>query len=353
MTASTDKTATGEKKGPMRFALIGCGRIAQSHLEAFHNVEESKLTIVVETRAEVGAATAERYHCKAVADYRDPEVLKQADAVIICAPPNLHFQMAKYFFENGKHVLCEKPLTLAAKDARELIRIAEAKDLHLMMASKFRYAEDVIKAKAILQSGILGNVIMYENTFCSKVPMQDRWNAKKEISGGGVLIDNGCHSVDIARYLLGPVKEIQVQNGIAAQNLDVEDTVRIQFRTHSGVMGMVDLSWSINKESDTYIALFGSEGTLLIGWSASKYKQDGSSKWVSFGKGYNKVDAFTRQLRNFVGSIRGTEMPLITPQDALASVEAIETAYDSSARNKWLPVGSLVAGISVQPVVNA
>ena len=329
-----------EKKGPMRLALIGCGRIAQSHLDALSNVKEAKLEIVVETRPEVGAATAERYKCIAVTNYKDPEVLNLADAVIICAPPNLHFEMAKYFFESGKHVLCEKPLTLTPADARELIQIAEARGVKLMMASKFRYAEDVIKTKAILQSGILGNVIMYENTFCSKVPMHDRWNAKKEISGGGVLIDNGCHSVDIARYLLGPVKEIQVQNGIAAQSLDVEDTVRIQFRTHSGVMGMVDLSWSINKESDTYIALFGSEGTLFVGWSTSKYKQDGSSKWVHFGKGYNKVDAFSRQLKNFIGSIRGTEMPLMTPEDALASVEAIETAYESARRNNWLPTGS-------------
>jgi predicted dehydrogenase len=328
-----------EKSSRMRFALIGCGRIAQSHLDAFIKVEDAWLTMVVESRSEVGTATAERFNCSAVTDFRDPQVLKMADAVIICAPPNLHFQMAEYFLQNGKHVLCEKPLTLKSKDARELIALAQSKGLHLMMASKFRYAEDVIKAKAILQSGILGHVILYENTFCSKVPMKDRWNAKKDISGGGVLIDNGCHSVDIARYLLGPVKEIQVQNGIAAQNLEVEDTVRIQFRTQTGVMGVVDLSWSVNKESDTYIALFGSEGTLFVGWSASKYKQDGSSKWVNFGTGYNKVDAFTRQLNNFVETIRGTEMPLISPVDALASVEAIETAYDSLNQNKWLPIG--------------
>ena len=104
-------------------------------------------------------------------------------------------------------MLCEKPLTLTAAHAEELVELAESKELLLMQASKFRYVDDIIKAKAILESGILGRVILYENTFAGKAMMKDRWNASRAIAGGGVLIDNGTHSVDIARYLLGPIKK--------------------------------------------------------------------------------------------------------------------------------------------------
>src|SRR5258708_22451015 len=166
------------------------------------------------------------------------------------------------FLAKGKDVLWEKPLTISSAHAEELVRAADEQELVLMMASKFRYVDDIIKAKAILEAGILGRVILYENTFCGKAMMKDRWNASQEIAGGGVLIDNGTHSVDVARYLFGPIQELQAQSGIHAQSLEVEDTARLQFRTRAGVIGMIDLSWSINKEGDHYISVFGSEGTL-------------------------------------------------------------------------------------------
>jgi len=261
------------------------------------------------------------------------------DAAIICTPPHLHYDMARHFLSNGKHVLCEKPLTISSQHAEELVRLADEGDLELMMASKFRYVDDIIKSKAILEAGILGRVILYENTFCGKALMKDRWNASREIAGGGVLIDNGTHAVDVARYLLGPIQEVQAQNGISAQGLEVEDTARLQFRTKAGVIGMIDLSWSINKEGDNFISVFGSEGTLLVGWKGASYKQDGNSRWVHFGEGYDKIGALKKQLENFVGSVSGTARPLITPEDALASVKAIETAYASTRQNNWLPVG--------------
>jgi len=323
---------------PLRFGLVGCGRIAQSHLEALNAVPEARLTVVVEPREAAGRAAAETHHCKYYPDVSAPEIVESVDAVILCAPPSAHYETAKHFLEHGVHVLCEKPLTITSQDAAALVQLADSKGLQIMMASKFRYVDDVIKAKAIVESGVLGNIILYENTFCSRVLMKDRWNSQKKIAGGGVLIDNGTHSVDIARYLLGPIKEVQAQNGIPAQGLEVEDTVRLQFRTESGVIGMIDLSWSINKESDHYISLFGSEGTLHVGWKGSRYRQEGNSNWVSFGSGYSKLGAFKSQLLNFMGCIQGRKLPLITPEDALASVHVIETAYASAARNNWVPV---------------
>jgi len=329
--------ATGNKQ--VRFGLAGLGRIGTSHLEAMSQVQGATLAAIIEPRAAVGSAVSEQKQVPCFADYAHPELPKLVDAVVICTPPNLHHGIVKHFLERGIHVLCEKPLTLTSHDAEELAALASAKGLVLMMASKFRYVDDIIKAKAIMEAGILGRIVLFENTFCGKVMMKDRWNANKAVSGGGVLIDNGTHSVDVARYLLGPIQEIQAQNGLAAQALDVEDTVRVQFRTRAGVMGMIDLSWSINKDSDVYVNVYGSEGTLLIGWAGSRYRQDGNAKWVPFGTGYDKTVALRRQLENFVACLSGKEAPLITPQDALASVKAIEAAYASAGKNHWQAVG--------------
>jgi len=126
--------------------------------------------------------------------------------------------------------------------------------------------------------------------------------------------------------------------GKRVQGLPVEDTVRIFVHSVSGVMGSIDLSWSLNKELDSYLNIYGSHGTIAVGWKESKYRQSSSSDWIVFGKGYDKVQAFRSQLNNFARAIRGKEMLLITAEDALASVEAIEAAYNSLRRVHWTAV---------------
>ena len=168
--------------------------------------------------------------------------------------------------------------------------------------------------------------------------MADRWNATKAVSGGGVLIDNGSHSADIARYLLGPIVQVQAQPGIPTQGLEVEDTVRVQFLTRGGVLGTFDLSWSITKDSKNYIQVFGSEGTLQVGWKGSRYCQDGSSKWIPFGSGYDKVKSFANQHLNFISCLKGKDKPVITAEDSLASVQVVEAAYRSAGSNHWLRI---------------
>jgi predicted dehydrogenase len=147
------------------------------------------------------------------------------------------------------------------------------------------------------------------------------------------------------RYFLGPIGDVQVVEGKRVQGLSVEDTVRVFIRSKSGVMGNVDLSWSINKELDSYINIYGSNGTISVGWKESKYRQSSSRDWVVFGKGYNKVQAFRSQLDNFARSIVGEDLLLITAEDALASVQVIEAAYASLKQHNWMPVnGAAKAG---------
>jgi predicted dehydrogenase len=174
----------------------------------------------------------------------------------------------------------------------------------------------------------------------SYVDMSSRWNANPDVSGGGVLIDNGTHSVDIMRYFIGSLASIQVVAGVPMQKLPVEDTVHVTTRAESGAIGRLDLSWSINKQSDDYIAIYGSKGTLRVGWRGSYYRQEGNSGWVQFGSGYNKVQAFRDQIENFSASVQGLERLVINAGDAVASVEAITAGYHALSEGNWVNIAS-------------
>jgi predicted dehydrogenase len=260
------------------------------------------------------------------------------DAVVVAAPPACHGPICLDFLARGIPVLCEKPVAFSADTARKICRTSREQRALFTMASKFRYARDVVKARKIVHSGILGDIVLFENTFMSFVDMTERWNSNRHISGGGVLIDNGTHSVDIMRYFIGPIAVIHAVEGPAIQGLPVEETVHVSTRAAQGAVGRMDLSWSINKERDDYIGVYGSEGVLRVGWQSSVYRRSGCSNWVQFGKGYDKVQTFCDQISNFSAAIQGIEPLVIDADDAIASVEAIQAGYESLARNSWTPI---------------
>ena len=323
----------------LRFGLVGAGGIAQSYAQAFEQCESGRIVAVADIRGSAAQALAERVGCPSHDSYQAMARKTTLDAVIVCTPPVTHPEICQYFLEHQVHVLCEKPFTVDVKSARKLVETAARTGMKLTMGSKFRYVDDVIRAKSIVTSGILGEIILFENAFTARIDMAARWNSDPKISGGGVLIDNGSHSVDLMRYFLGPLADVQVVEGKRVQGLTVEDTVRIFVHSVSGVMGSIDLSWSINKELDSYLNVYGSHGTICVGWKESRYRQSGSNDWVVFGKGYDKVQAFRSQISNFARAILGKEMLLITAEDALASVEVIEAAYSSLRHAHWTTVG--------------
>jgi predicted dehydrogenase len=102
----------------------------------------------------------------------------------------------------------------------------------------------------------------------------------------------------------------------------------------AGVIGTVDLSWSLHKQVPWYVRLTGSEGVIEVGWQSSRWQRRGGG-WHQFGRGYDKVAAFAAQLRDFAASSRGAQAPAIGDADALASVAVIAAAYRSAADRQW------------------
>lgn len=327
---------------PLRFGLVGAGRIAETYVQAFERLAAAGIAEIIgvaDVRAEAAGALAGRLGCPSFASHAVMTGTCSLDAVLVCTPPATHPDISLHFLRRRIHVLCEKPLSVDAKSARLMAHTAGRTGTVLTMASKFRYVEDVVQARSLAEAGAIGEVVLAENSFAAQVDMAARWNSDPALSGGGVLIDNGTHSVDLMRYFLGPLVGVQIVEGPRSQGLAVEESVRLFVRNARGAQGSVDLSWSVGKEADNYLTLYGSEGVLQVGWRQSRYRRTGGD-WVPFGTGYDKVRAFQGQIENFARAIRGAEELRITLDDALASVEVIEAAYEALHGSRWSSVGA-------------
>ncbi|MCW6035944.1 Gfo/Idh/MocA family oxidoreductase [Spirulina subsalsa FACHB-351] len=331
----------------LSFGLVGAGAIAQAYGQAFPKAEYAQLVAVADVRPEAAKNLAQVVGARSYTSYEKMAETEKLDGVIICTPPSTHPDICLHFIEKGINVLCEKPFSIDSRSAYAMRDAARKAGVLITMASKFRYVQDVIRAKSIVESGILGEIVLFENAFTARVDMSERWNANPVVSGGGVLMDNGTHSVDIMRYLLGPIAQLQVVEGKRIQGLDVEDTAQMFVMSESGVRGSIDLSWSLNKELDYFIRIYGSQGTISVGWKESKYRQASSPDWIVFGTGYNKVQAFCRQLDNFSQAIQADAPLLITVDDAIASVEVLETAYAALPQSHWVSVAPLKMPVAI------
>ncbi|MEM7387951.1 MAG: Gfo/Idh/MocA family oxidoreductase, partial [Verrucomicrobiota bacterium] len=325
-----------------RFALVGAGGIGHAYAQSFSQCQHASLVAVADVSDEAAKTLGDKAGVPAFGSV--DALLKSEvdfDATIVCTPPNDHEDTCCQLMAAGKHVLCEKPLSIYPTSARRMIAVSQENDVQLTMASKFRCVSDVKKAKEILDSGTIGDLILFENAFTSFVDMSGRWNSNPVVSGGGVLIDNGTHSLDLARFFMGPLHEVQVIEGKRIQRLPVDETITIFVRNREGAMGRMDLSWTINKNLPDYITIHGTKGTLSLGWQKSSYRI-GDDDWVDFGSGYDKIGAFQTQLDNFALALQGEEELIIKPEDGLASVIAVEVAYDSLMRNNWVQLASPV-----------
>jgi predicted dehydrogenase len=135
----------------------------------------------------------------------------------------------------------------------------------------------MIKAKGFAESGNLGETFLLEDEFCAEADMRRRWNPNKGMAGGG-LVDNGSHSADIFSYLVVPVHSSHAICGKRSQEIEPEDTCHLHFRDANGVVGSVDLSSSIHKESPFFLSLYRTEWILEIGRKGSHYRQ--SESWT-------------------------------------------------------------------------
>ena len=324
---------------PYKFVLVGCGKTGHSYATAIDRHPGMELAAVIDVNSEAARAFGSSFRsraCNSLDDYVASD--RVADCAVICTPPSDHAETACRLMKKGIHVLCEQPFSLDSASAEEMIDVSYTCGVQLLMASRLRFVADIIHTKGLIQAGILGQVLEFEGDFRDCLDMRKRWNIQRETSGGGVLMDSGGPAVDTARYLFGHLLGVRAEEGTRIQSHRVEDTVRLDLRTISGVLGTVHLSWNLKSAGDEYFRIYGTQGTLCIGWNKSMYRPNDAKDWINFGEGYNTLRALTRQMSHFINLVAGEETAEISAGDVVESVRTLEAAYQSLQTGQFVKI---------------
>jgi predicted dehydrogenase len=323
---------------PLRVALVGCGFIGAAHAEAVRRHPGAVLAAAVDPAPEARARAEEAWGCPSFPSVDAMLASAEIDAACVCVPPALHRDISLALFDAGVHVLCEKPLATRLADAKAVVQAARRARRVLMVSSKYRFLDDLGEARRRIARGDIGRPVLYEVTFCARVPAASRWLVTPRLSGGGVLMDNGSHAFDVlAEVLDAPVAAVCATFAPPAVCPAVEDTAEILFVTKGGTPGRLALSWTYFTKDLDVLHVQGTEGGIRVAWTGGFYRRHGEREWRPFGTGYDKTAVFARQLDAFLRWIQDGR-PTKELGDPLTNLRLIEAAYRSAREKRWVPV---------------
>lgn len=254
---------------PLRFAIIGCGRIAQRHAEHINN--KAQLTAVCDTVPEKADALAKQYNAKAY--YSVTDLLKDSngfDVLSVCSPNGLHAEHSIMALNAGVHVLCEKPMALTAADCGRMIQAAEKNNRRLFAIKQNRYNPPVAAVKQLIDDGKLGKINSIQlSCFWNRneAYYANSWKGTKDLDGG-TLYTQFSHFVDLLYWMVGDVEEVQAMMGNYAHtnSIEFEDTGVVILRFANGAIGTINYTVnSYEKNMEGSLTIFAEKGTVKIG----------------------------------------------------------------------------------------
>ncbi len=330
----------------IKFAVVGCGRIAQRHAE--HISKRGQLVAVCDIVQEKAEQLAATYGAKAYTNYADMLANEKGiDVIAVCSPNGLHAQHSIDGLKAGFHVLCEKPMGLTVKECGEMIQTAERANKRLFAIKQNRYNPPVAAVKDLIDAGKLGNVLSVQlSCFWNRNTdyYANSWKGTKDLDGG-TLFTQFSHFIDLLYWLIGDVEDVAAYMGNFAHQgiIEFEDTGVVILKFTNGAIGTVNYTVnSFYKNMEGSLTIFGDKGTIKIGGqylNELEYQQIQDYRIENLPEG-NKANNYG----NYTGSMSNHDKvydnlidvlthnaPITTSSyEGMKTVEIIEKIYKST-----------------------
>lgn len=320
-------------KRRIRAGIVGCGGIARAHLAAY--TADGAVDIVAVHDAHSPAAESFAQMCGAgVADSPNAMAAHFAlDVVSICSPPATHLAVSTPFIEAGVAVLCEKPLEANAAAAVALASLVKRHNAIFMPAFCHRFHPAIIELKKLVTAGVLGEPILFRNLFGGYVSLAGNHRADPALSGGGALLDNGCHSIDLYRFLMGEPSDAQAITSHVLQDLPVEDFGMFHLTANGARLGQIISSYSLKGSAST-LEWYGTAGCAMVNYFSRSqpdlsYHIEGNSEAVVVDVSA-LPDRFTAEIAHFLSCVRTGQPLALTVDDGLRANQIVAALYASA-----------------------
>jgi UDP-N-acetyl-2-amino-2-deoxyglucuronate dehydrogenase len=345
------------------FGIVGCGMIARFHAAAIREIPGAQL-VALQSRNPANAAKVHEAVGQHVAYYPTVEALLRhtgLDVVVICTPSGHHLEPALLAAAAGKHVVVEKPLEITLDRCDRLIAACDRAGVKLCTIFPSRFADANVVLKQAVDAGRFGRLTLGETTVkwwrSQEYYDEGGWKGTQALDGGGALMNQAIHNVDLLQWLMGPVREISAFTAtLAHERIEVEDTATACLRFQSGALGVIQATTSVWPGLPKTIAIHGDQGSAvveqedLLRWEFAQadshdvaVRQRFAQKVGASGGSSNPAaishEYHRRQLADFVEAIQSGRAPLVDGREGRKAVEIILGIYRSAQERAVVTLG--------------
>jgi UDP-N-acetyl-2-amino-2-deoxyglucuronate dehydrogenase len=331
----------------IHFAIVGCGHIANKHIEAIANIEGAKLVALCDMNPTRLHEMKERLNVACFLGLADMfETEPEIDVVCICTPSGLHAQHAIAAAYAGKHLIIEKPIALTLEDVEAIMDAAAENHVKVAVVHPNRFRPAIQRLKWALDDGLFGKL--------SHVNATLRWNRNQayydqsswrgtRTMDGGVLMNQAIHSLDLLQWLVGPVVEVKAMIDTRIRQIESEDVAIAILKFSSGALGVVEASTTIyEKNLEESISVFGELGYAVIGgptanwikqWNCAGIAPEEVAKWIrEVEQDPNGIPGHQYIIQDMVTAIIEDREPIVTAEAGKSAVKLILDICDDGLR---------------------
>lgn len=335
------------------FGVVGLG-MGRSHCKTIQSTPGARLVGVADLSEERGRAAEQEFSAPWYKDFHDMLARPDLDVVVVAVPSGLHAAIAVEVARAGKHVLSEKPLEITIEKANRIIEACQASKVKLAVNFQNRFSGDMPTVKRAVEAGVLGRLFLGEARLkwfrTQDYYDQGGWRGTWKMDGGGALMNQTVHTIDLLQWVCGPVATVRGHAVALGHDIETEDlgTAILSFR--NGAVGTILGTTVIYPNMGTWLELHGENGSIVVkdnrvATAGFKGVEDGKAHLAQF-----QTKAPASSIADLVEAVRTDREPSITGIDARHAVEIIRAVYQSSQSGKVVAIDA-VAGNGAAPGV--
>lgn len=326
---------------PLRVGLVGCGRIGSRRAAVAAGSPGSRLVIVADRDISRAKDAADGAGAAATPEWMEVIRHPDVDAVVVATTHDWLAPISIAALQAGKHVLCEKPMSLNSREAEDVVRAVRTSGCQLKVGFNHRYHPAILRAHDLACEGAVGEVLFIRCRYGhgGRPGYEREWRMNPGLSGGGELLDQGIHAIDLFRWFLGDLSVVASVTATWVWQAPVEDNVFALFRSPKGQVASLHASWSQWKNLFSF-EVFGERGGLVVEGLGGSYGVERLIVYRRMSRAgppdEEQVEfpgpdrSWESEWQEFLAAIRNEQDAPVGPEDGLAALRLVEAVYEAA-----------------------